>query len=186
MEIIRLDCLRTCKMSDEWPSLLRGETALILTAAVSPYCFGIYVPKSKVHLVKPFCLQSKETLFRSRLLTAKLQNWDLSRSLKYGWCIAAFADTRFAGSNVSILERRSSASGPISGTALDRLWACHWGYSCQSRSFFTPGHESSVGVPSNLKMCRSCCNSESPGKSGVLRDNSANMHPTDHISTDVE
>jgi hypothetical protein len=36
----------------------------------------------------------------------------------------------------------------------------------QSRSLVTPGQMSSLGVPRTLKMCSSCCISESPGNRG--------------------
>lgn len=36
----------------------------------------------------------------------------------------------------------------------------------QSLSSVTPFQTSSLGVPNSLKMCSSCCNSQSPGNSG--------------------
>ncbi len=53
---------------------------------------------------------------------------------------------------------------PALQRTLLRSWGCHCGNSCQSRRRVTPGHTSSLGVPSSLKMCSSCCSSLSPGK----------------------
>jgi len=47
------------------------------------------------------------------------------------------------------------------------------------------GHSSSVGVPNTLNIVFSWSISLSPGKYGILSISSANMHPTDHISTAV-
>lgn len=114
------------------------------------------------------------------------QNCDLSRSSKNGCWRAALAEMRFAGLNCNILERRSTPCGSKSGTTREILCGCQRGYSCQSLSLLTPGQTSSVGVPRSLKMWSNCWSSESPGNRGDLRDNSANMHPTDHMSTGVE
>lgn len=46
--------------------------------------------------------------------------------------------------------RRSRPVGDRFGTARAKFSGFHWGYSCQSLRRFTPGHISSVGVPSNL------------------------------------
>lgn len=47
------------------------------------------------------------------------------------------------------------------------------------------GHDSSVGVPSTWNILVNCSRSDSPGKNGTRNNNSANIHPTAHISTHV-
>lgn len=51
---------------------------------------------------------------------------------------------------MQLTERRSTPSGLTEGTTRAKFWGFHLGYSCQSLNELTPGHTSSVGVPSSL------------------------------------
>lgn len=50
----------------------------------------------------------------------------------------------------------------------------------------TPGQMASLGVPKVLNILYNWSISESPGKNGILFDSSANIAPTDQMSTAVE
>lgn len=72
-----------------------------------------------------------------------------------------------------LTDSRSRPSASKPGTADESFWGLHCGYSCQSFNFVTPGHTVSFGVPNNLKMCSSCCSSESPWKMACFVTSSA-------------
>jgi hypothetical protein len=64
--------------------------------------------------------------------------------------------------NRKLTARRSNPTAPRPGTASDRSWGFHWGNSCQSRCWLTPGHVVSFGVPSSLNMPHSSLAQQQP------------------------
>ena len=117
---------------------------------------------------------------------------------------ACLAEMRPAGSYTSMASRRSRPFSSSPGTRALYISRDHLGNDgLKSGNDVTPGHACSSGVPSilklqsayayglygqvaDLKILKISSISESPGNRGLRVHISANMQPTDHMSTPVE
>ena len=103
---------------------------------------------------------------------------------------ASSAEMRALGSSDSILSSSADAPGALRSTSLDarnsRSWFplyCPGFRFAKNGSLETPGKVSSVGVPSIRQILSTCAPSSAPANRGFPRSSSAQMHPTDHMST---
>lgn len=111
----------------------------------------------------------------------------MSRSSKYGCCIAILHEILLLGSRATMLANKSKPNSSM-------FWVCcasgtpfHLGkVDLKSGNFYAAGHRASLGVPWTWKILKIWSISESPVKSAFLCAISAIMQPTDQMSTGVE